>query len=35
VQGAVRTLVERLGVAASEPTRASDVPPKAGAERGA
>ena len=34
VQGAVRTLVERLGVAASEPVRASDVPPKAGTERG-
>jgi hypothetical protein len=35
VQGAVRTFVERLGFAASEPTRATEAPPKAGAERGA
>jgi hypothetical protein len=35
VQGAVRTFVERLGFAASEPARASETPPKAGAERGA
>ena len=35
VQGAVKTLIERLGFAASESARASDAPPKAGGEHGA
>jgi hypothetical protein len=34
VRSAVTTLIERLGCAASEPSRPADAPPKTGAERG-
>jgi len=34
VQEAVKAFLERLGVAASEPARPTDAPPRTGAERG-